>query len=166
MVEKLWKADAIWFVFLIAYFGGKLWCPYDWDMWLIICMIIWDFGVMAVSKLAPNWVKLDKCISDVESRSGPLKESTFFIFLFSSKNINFLSRGHGSNVQMFSIFFVIFQILSNIIINKDNIKYFKSFCSRAGISTTSHGDTATMFKCFHFAFWQNEIQNLGSAGLI
>ena len=28
MVEKLWKADAIWFGFLIAYFGGNLWCPY------------------------------------------------------------------------------------------------------------------------------------------
>ena len=27
MVEKLWKADAIWFGFLIAYFGGNLWCP-------------------------------------------------------------------------------------------------------------------------------------------
>ena len=27
MVEKLWKADAIWFGFLIAYFGGRLWCP-------------------------------------------------------------------------------------------------------------------------------------------
>ena len=24
MVEKLWKADAIWFGFLIAYFGGNL----------------------------------------------------------------------------------------------------------------------------------------------
>ena len=29
MVEKLWKADAIWFGFLIAYFGGNLWCPYS-----------------------------------------------------------------------------------------------------------------------------------------
>ena len=29
MVEKLWKADAIWFGFLIAYFGGNLWCPCD-----------------------------------------------------------------------------------------------------------------------------------------
>ena len=28
MVEKLWKPDAIWFGFLIAYFGGNLWCPY------------------------------------------------------------------------------------------------------------------------------------------
>ena len=27
MVEKLSKADAIWFVFFIAYFGGNLWCP-------------------------------------------------------------------------------------------------------------------------------------------
>ena len=27
MVEKLWKADVIWFGFWIAYFGGKLWCP-------------------------------------------------------------------------------------------------------------------------------------------
>ena len=33
MVEKLWKADAIWFGFLIAYFGGTLWCPYS------ICLI-------------------------------------------------------------------------------------------------------------------------------
>ena len=29
MVEKLWKADAICFVFLIAYFGGNLWCPWQ-----------------------------------------------------------------------------------------------------------------------------------------
>ena len=27
MVEKLWKAHAMWFGFLIAYFGGNLWCP-------------------------------------------------------------------------------------------------------------------------------------------
>ena len=27
MVEKLLKADAIWFGFLIAYFGANLWCP-------------------------------------------------------------------------------------------------------------------------------------------
>ena len=32
MVEKLWKADAIWFGFLIAYFGGNLWCP--WATWV------------------------------------------------------------------------------------------------------------------------------------
>ena len=36
--------------------------------------------------------------------------------------------------------------------------HFSSFCSRARISTSSLGDTATVFKCFHFAFWQNEIQ--------
>ena len=70
------------------------------------------------SKLAHNRVKLHKCLSDVESRSGPLKESTFFIFLFSR------------------------------------------------ISTSSLGDTVTMFKCFHFAFWQNEIETLGYTGLI
>ena len=29
MVEKLWEADAIWFVFFMAYFGGNLWCPYN-----------------------------------------------------------------------------------------------------------------------------------------
>ena len=44
--------------------------------------------------------------------------------------------------------------------------HFSSFCSRARISTSSLGDTATVFKCFHFAFWQNEIQNPGSARLI
>ena len=27
VVEELWKADGIWFGFLIAYFGGNLWCP-------------------------------------------------------------------------------------------------------------------------------------------
>ena len=32
MVEKLWKADAIWFGFLIAYFGGNLWCPCTSDL--------------------------------------------------------------------------------------------------------------------------------------
>ena len=26
MVEKLWKGDALLFGFLIAYFGGNLWC--------------------------------------------------------------------------------------------------------------------------------------------
>ena len=36
MVEKLWKADAIWFGFLIAYFGGNLWCP-----WGYICIEKW-----------------------------------------------------------------------------------------------------------------------------
>ena len=29
MVEKLLKADGIWFGFWIAYFGGNLWCPYN-----------------------------------------------------------------------------------------------------------------------------------------
>ena len=87
---------------------------------LIICMLIWDLVKKIIaSKLAHNWVKLHKCLSDVESRSGPLKESTFLIFLFSAR-----------------------------------------------ISTSFLGDTATMFKCFHFAFWQNEIQNPGSARLI
>ena len=28
MVEKLWKPRAFWFVFLIAYFGRNLWCPW------------------------------------------------------------------------------------------------------------------------------------------
>ena len=32
MVEKLCKADAIWFGSLIACFGGNLWCPYEFTL--------------------------------------------------------------------------------------------------------------------------------------
>ena len=56
MVEKLSKADAIWFVFFIAYFGGNLWCP-----WWCPCLQSNPFW--------PNQAQLPTFVLDLESSS-------------------------------------------------------------------------------------------------